>query len=95
MEVTSPLGATVLVGEVMQGLRGEAGPQGANGGFYEHTQTTLSQVWTVQHNLHYKPAGLEVETDQGGDDPLVQHVSDDVLLLLFPIRATSGKSRHS
>lgn len=89
---TSPQG-TVVVGEVTQGRQGETGAQGLPGGFYEHTQTTPSYVWTVTHSLGYKPAGLEVDTADG-DQPTIVHVTDNVLLLTF-LTQTSGKSRHS
>jgi hypothetical protein len=41
-----------------------AGPQGASGGSYTHTQSVAGTSWTVPHNLGYNPS---VTVVSGGD----------------------------
>lgn len=66
------------------GRPGADGADGLSGGSYEHAQTIASWVWTVQHNLGYRPGGLRVfGTDSEEVDPPHTHLSDDVLLLTF------------
>lgn len=49
------------------GPRGPAGQDGAAGNAsnvaHVHSQSTLSTVWLVQHDLGYDPAGIDVRTD--------------------------------
>lgn len=53
-----------------QGPTGLTGPQGPAGVSYDHTQSTASAEWTVNHNLGFKPTvqvfssgGSEVEAE--------------------------------
>lgn len=39
-----------------QGPPGPPGADGSIGGAYEHIQAVASDVWTVNHNLGYRPA---------------------------------------
>lgn len=55
----------------------------ANG--YVHVQSVATSVWTVQHNLGYRPGGITVE-DSSGEDWIgfeVQHIDDNELTLTF------------
>lgn len=52
------------------GVPGPAGPAGTPGAGYIHTQSVAASVWTINHNLGYKPAvtaltvgGLEMEVE--------------------------------
>lgn len=67
--------SAVLVRE-MAGPGGPAGPEGPQGpagpsgegvvaGFYAHVQSMPSAVWTITHNLGFRPAGVTV-VDSGG-----------------------------
>jgi hypothetical protein len=53
-----------------QGDPGIQGPPGLSGGSYAHDQSTASAIWSITHNLGYKPnvsivdsAGSQVEGD--------------------------------
>lgn len=57
------------------------GPAGA----YRHVQSIPAAVWSVVHNLGYRPGGVLVE-DSAGDDAWggeVTHVSDNELTITF------------
>lgn len=64
------------------GLQGTTGP---SGGSYEHTQVTPGTVWTIQHNLGYRPAGLHIITDAGDEvEPASwAYSSADITVLTF------------
>lgn len=38
------------------GLQGPAGAPGPSGTHYQHTQAAAASVWTINHNLGYRPA---------------------------------------
>jgi len=88
----------VLLIELNEGLVGPPGPQGTTGdkgdigptgsttGSYKHTQTNPAVVWTVQHNLGFRPA--PVVTDFSGNLILgwtIDWQSENILLLRFPM----------
>lgn len=54
-------------------------------GAYEHVQVNPLEVWTVQHNLGYRPAGLHIITDDGDEvDPAsLAYSSDTVAVITF------------
>lgn len=69
-----------------EGPSGPTGPQGPPGdnAFYEHTQNLPVSLWTVQHNLGYRPGGVAVVDAFGADvDPQITHLNSNVLLLNF------------
>lgn len=72
-----------------RGLPGAPGAQGPPGEDakavnYTHTQNTLSVVWTVSHNLGYKPGGVLVEDADGNEiEPTIVHMNNNVILLTF------------
>lgn len=77
----------------VQGIQGLPGLAGSAPQAYRHTQTIPSQVWTVQHNLGYNPAGIWVKDDLGRRRfPAVDYISVNVLLLTFsePVPVGSG-----
>ena len=73
--------------------QGPTGSSGSAGSTYIHTQSTPLDVWTVAHNLGFRPTvtvtttgGVEVE---GGE---VLHVSTVVLTITFDV-AFTGSAR--
>lgn len=52
---------------------------------YEHTQVTPSTVWTMQHNLGYRPAGFRFITDQDGwvEEDSIAYSSTSVAVATF------------
>jgi hypothetical protein len=70
----------------LKGPKGEDGDPGSGGGsgsFYEHTQSSASADWEVEHNLGKKPSVTVI--DSGGDLVLVTptYVNDNTLTLHF------------
>lgn len=87
VEVQQP--AIVLSPYGPQGAQGPAGPASA---FYVHTQSTPATLWTIPHNLGFRPTvsvttngGLEVLAD-------VQHLSDNTLTVSL-LTAMAGIAR--
>lgn len=73
--------------------QGPPGPPGSPGAGYVHVQSSSAAVWTVAHNLGYRPGvtvtttgGVEVE---GGE---VLHLSTNVLTITFDV-AFAGFAR--
>lgn len=72
------------------GAPGEPGPQGEPGApgaapqAYTHTQGDPLAVWTVEHNLGYRPGGVLV-VDSGGSEVegIVSHVDANTLTITF------------
>lgn len=72
------------------GPKGDAGPPGGN---YTHTQASAASIWTVAHNLGYKPGGIWVQ-DSGGSDwyGTVTHIDDNNLTINFGNASFGGKA---
>lgn len=71
------------------------GPQGIPGpasAFYEHTQSTPATLWTIAHNLGFRPSVAVTTT--GGVEVLadVQHLSENTLTVTFLV-AMAGIAR--
>jgi hypothetical protein len=73
------------------GIVGPRGPAGSSGASYEHTEGSPSALWTIAHNLGFRPSvtvlstgGLEVLAD-------VQHLSVNTLTvtLLAPMAGSA------
>lgn len=66
---TGPPGASGPPGvqgpEGAEGPQGPAGPPGPSGGTHHHVQTGPSAVWTIAHNLGFRPGGVLVEDSAG------------------------------
>lgn len=80
--------STVIVSPGIPGPQGPAGPGGGGAG-YTHTQGPASALWTITHNLGYRPAVTSYDT---ADDQIVgnvDHVSANVLTIGFTT-AVSG-----
>lgn len=89
---TLQVGATAVA--VVNVVGGVAGPAGASGAGFNHTQSTVSDTWTINHNLGYKPAvqtytvgGVEVEGD-------VVHINTNQTMVYFTV-AIAGFARLS
>jgi hypothetical protein len=90
-----PEGPTGPVSTV-PGPQGPTGPQGPSGESVERTvmipQPDPSNIWIVQHNLGYYPAGIRVldsaDTEIEGD---VEYLDANTIRLTFLIGAFSGK----
>lgn len=65
------------------GPKGDDGAPGVAGNVYQHTQASAATVWTVPHNLGYKPV-VNVST-VGGVSIIVEvlHMTNNTLQILF------------
>lgn len=75
----------------LRGLPGPPGPPGASGAGYVHTQASAATVWTVPHNLGFRPS-VAVTSASGAfvvGDP--EHLDLNTLRLTFalPISGTA------
>ena len=78
-----------------QGPSGPAGPAGAPGpagATHEHTQGAASAVWTVNHNLGFRPAVSAINAGSETVEGRVLHVSTNQLTITFNT-AISGIAR--
>lgn len=63
---------------------GGGGGPGPGGGSFEFVQSIAQSVWTVQHNLGYRPAAVSLfsmDYQQQYDEFAVQHVNTNQLLI--------------
>ncbi len=89
VEVVTELGQPDVVIEteeeffiITEAIQGPEGPSAAQS--YQHVQVTPQLVWTVQHNLGYRPAGVSVTDDQGRRrQPDTHHVNVNLMTLTF------------
>ena len=51
---------------------------------YQHTQTTLSNAWTINHNLKRKPSITVLHNNIATDGTTI-HNSDDVAVVTFAV----------
>lgn len=78
---------STIIEEVIQvsidGIMGPIGPRGLPGASYRHVQSSPSALWTVAHDLGYRPA-VTVE-DSGGTVVIgdVVHVDANHLTITF------------
>lgn len=95
-----PAGSGALIPVALEGPPGPPGPQGPAGPIgppgtaYEHTQAIAATVWTVNHNLGFRPdvavfttGGLEVEAE-------VLHMSTNQTQITL-LTAMTGFARFS
>ena len=71
---------------------GVQGPRGAAGASYIHTQGSAGTVWTIAHNLGFKPTVTAMTAggmEMAGE---VQHLSINTLTITFTL-AVSGTAR--
>lgn len=80
-----------FVGTEAEWLASLVGPQGPSGGSYTHIQSSPSAVWTITHNLGYRPAVQifdSVDREVLGD---ILHLDADSLTVTFTA-GFSGKA---
>lgn len=75
---TTPEPAPIWV----KGDKGDKGDAGASSG-YEHTQVTPNTMWVVQHNLGYRPGGIQAISGGTPIVGVVSYQSDNVMILTF------------
>jgi hypothetical protein len=68
-------------------LRGPPGPSGADGSGYTHTQASPSSMWTINHNLGFKPVISLYTTGSVEFEGQITHISNNqaVVNLATPI----------
>lgn len=74
------------------GVQGPAGPAGSSSSTYIHTQGSAATVWTIAHNLGFKPTVTAMTAggmEMAGE---VQHLSVNTLTITFTL-AVSGTAR--
>lgn len=65
------------------GSQGPSGTNGVGGSVgYQHTQTTLSNAWSINHNLKRRPS-ITVIHDDTTIEGTVIHNSNDVAVVTF------------
>lgn len=83
------------------GPRGLVGPPGAAGNdglvSYRHVQSVAAEVWTVVHNLGYRPGGIYVEdSSHRAVSGRVTHIDANTLTISFFVAgvpaATGGEA---
>jgi hypothetical protein len=79
---------TQILQVIAQGPAGVNGVSGVTG--YQHTQTTLSNAWTINHKLGRKPSITVIYNDTSIEGTPI-HNSDDVAVVTFAI-AISGSA---
>lgn len=76
----------------LQGPPGPPGPPGASGAGYVHTQVDPLFVWTIAHNLGFRPAVQVTDLTGSVVDGEIVHLSANEVRCLFAI-AIAGTAR--
>lgn len=76
-------GATGLPGE--PGIPGPPGIGGSNAGTYTHVQGVPATVWTVTHNLGFKPSVTVIDTDESEIEGDVSYLNLNTLQITFSV----------
>ncbi|WP_279480222.1 hypothetical protein [Aureimonas sp. SK2] len=89
----SPNGATPIPVQLVAGVPGPRGPGATGDGvtFYDHVQATPTTVWTIAHNLGFRPSVTILSTGGAEMRADVRHLSDDVLTVVF-LLPTAGSA---
>jgi hypothetical protein len=92
--VTTPA-RTVVIQSGLPGPQGPEGPPGSGGaGAFTHNQAPASALWTVTHNLGYRPAVSVWDTANDQVVGEVDHTSVNALTIAFST-AISGTAYMS
>ena len=76
-----------------EGIQGPAGAMGTPGARYVHTQASTSTIWTVPHNLGFRPVVTVLTV--GGQEVLggeVLHLSANTLNITFDVAFAGSAS---
>jgi hypothetical protein len=66
------------------GPQGEMGPAGTESGAYRHVQLTAATIWTITHNLPYRPNVSVVDSSGSEIWPgVTQYISSTTVQLTF------------
>lgn len=94
IEVTGPTGSGEVIEVIHPGPQGPIGPQGPAGlGVnYVHTQAIAATVWTINHNLGYRPSVELLDSGSQEIDAEVSHPTvNQTVVTLTP--ASAGLAR--
>lgn len=83
VKVTQAVVATVKI--IAQGPQGAQGPPGDAAATYTHTQSSPSAVWTIAHNLGFKPSVELLNTGSQEIEGDVVHTSQNVTVAYFTV----------
>ena len=88
-----PPGATGATGAAgPQGPQGPQGPAGINGTTqviaYTHTQNAVSSIWSITHNLSFKPNVSTTDSSGFGMEGTVSYTSATTLTIEFGFGTT-------
>jgi hypothetical protein len=86
--VSPPIGSTssstvVEINAATTGPQGPQGIQGLSGGNYIHTQNSAASVWTINHNLAYKPNVVVVDSGGSVVEGTPAWISDNQITITF------------
>lgn len=68
---------------------GVVGPQGGTGTFipgdtsYEHVQSVASALWTINHNLGFRPSVSVFDSVGDQVEGQITHITDDTLTITY------------
>lgn len=75
---STPVGARGLKGD-----KGDAGDPGSAATTYTHTQAQPASVWTITHNLGYRPAAVVFDTADQECEGDAEHIDNNILQISF------------
>jgi hypothetical protein len=81
-----PAGAIVIQGP--QGVKGDEGEAPT----YTHTQAQASNIWTINHNLGFRPDVAILNAGQMEVDGAITHISENITVIYFS-SAMTGTAR--
>jgi len=67
------------------------GPAGVSGGFYEHNQSAVSNIWYITHNLGYNPNVTILDSARNNVEAEIWYNSTNSLEIRFSV-GISGKA---
>lgn len=84
--------AVVVGGKGDKGDKGDTGENGTSGAGYTHTQASASAVWTINHNLGFRPTVYVIDSAGSDVEGSVVHTSLNQVVITFS-GAFSGYAR--
>jgi hypothetical protein len=83
--------ALITISDGLIGIQGAPGEDGTDVS-YVHTQSSALSIWTVNHNLGFKPSVEILSTGGAEIEGEVVHVSNNQLMIYF-VMAVAGEAR--